>query len=86
MVEPDRKKKKDALKEKTPSPMLTISEACRLLNIHSNTLRRWSARGLIKEYRIGPGCHRRFKAEDVAALIMEQPRYRQSRASSLSRH
>ncbi|MCJ7520933.1 MAG: helix-turn-helix domain-containing protein [Dehalococcoidia bacterium] len=78
--------KKSVLKEKAPSPMLTISEACRLLNIHSNTLRRWGAKGLIKEFRIGPGCHRRFRAEDVAALIMDQPKYRQSRANRLSRH
>ena len=86
MEEITRGKSRDKLKEKAPSPMLTISEACRLLNIHSNTLSRWSARGLIKEYRIGPGGHRRFKAEDVAALIMEQPKYRQSRAYKLSRH
>lgn len=86
MVNKAGKKKKDMFKEKAPSPMLTISEACRLLNIHSNTLRRWSARGLIKEYRIGPGGHRRFKVDDVAALIMEQPKYKQSRTSKLSRH
>jgi excisionase family DNA binding protein len=66
--------------------MLTIREAARLLNIHSNTLRRWGAKGLIKEYRIGPGSHRRFKAEDVAALILKQPKYRQERANRLSRH
>ena len=68
------------------SPMLTISEASRVLNIHTNTLRRWSARGLITEYRIGPGAHRRFKPEDVAGLILEQPRYKQTRTSKLSRH
>jgi excisionase family DNA binding protein len=53
--------------------MLTISEASRVLNVHANTLRRWSARGLITEYRVGPGGHRRFKAEDIAGLILEQP-------------
>jgi excisionase family DNA binding protein len=73
-------------RDKGPSPMLTISEASRVLNVHANTLRRWSARGLITEYRIGPGSHRRYKAEDIAALIMEQPKYQQARASRLSRH
>ena len=69
-----------------PSPMLTLGEACRLLNIHANTLRRWSARGLITEYRIGPGSHRRYRIEDIAALILEQPTYRQEGTSKLSRH
>ena len=52
--------------------MLTMREACRLLNVHGNTLRRWSAMGLVTAYRIGPGQHRRFKTADVAALAVEQ--------------
>jgi len=52
--------------------LLTLREACRLLNVHGNTLRRWSTMGLIKAYRVGPGHHRRFKTEDVAALAVEQ--------------
>ena len=72
-------------KNKVASPLLPIGQACRLLNVHSNTLRRWSAKGLIKEYRIGPGRHRRFRAEDIAALILEQPPYRHAKASKLSR-
>ncbi len=63
----------DSRKVSGPSPMLTLGEACRLLNIHANTLRRWSARGLITEYRIGPGSQRRYRAEDITALILEQP-------------
>jgi len=86
MTSETRKGRAGEKKNGALSPMLTISEACRLLNIHTNTMRRWSAKGLITEYRVGPGGHRRFKAEDVAALIMEQPRYKQSRASKLSRH
>ena len=52
--------------------LLTIREACQLLNVHSNTLRRWANKGLIKVYRIGPRGHRRFKAEDLAAFIVEE--------------
>jgi len=52
--------------------VLTMREACRLLNVHSNTLRRWSDQGLITTYRIGLAGHRRFKIEDVNALLMEQ--------------
>ena len=80
------KRKMGTERDEAPRSMLTIREASRLLSIHSNTLRRWGARGLIREYRIGPGGHRRFKAEDVAALILEQPRYRQAKAGRLIRH
>jgi excisionase family DNA binding protein len=54
------------------SEMLTIREACRLLNVHENTLRRWGALGLIKEYRIGVAQQRRFRAEDVTAFAIDQ--------------
>ena len=52
--------------------LLTVREACQLLNVHSNTLRRWGNNGLIKVYRIGPTGHRRFKAEDLAAVVFEE--------------
>jgi len=52
--------------------MLTVSEACQLLHVHSNTLRRWSGLGIIKAYRIGGiGSHRRYRQEDVVALLVE---------------
>ncbi len=85
MTNATRKGKLDTRTELKLSPMLTISEACQLLNVHSNTLRRWSAKGLITEYRVGLGGHRRFKVEDVAALILEQPKYRQTKTNKLSR-
>ncbi len=80
------KRKMGIERDEALRPMLTIREASRLLSVHNNTLRRWAAQGLIKEYRIGPGGHRRFKTEDVAALILEQPRYRQAKADRLIRH
>jgi excisionase family DNA binding protein len=55
--------------------MLTMREACELLNVHGNTLRRWSTLGLIQAYRVGIGQHRRFRAEDVAALVVEHTRF-----------
>jgi excisionase family DNA binding protein len=60
-----RRNKSNAL----PSPMLTTREACQILHIHGNTLRRWSEKGLIVAYRIGPGRNRRFKREDITALL-----------------
>ncbi len=53
---------------------MTMREACRLLNIHSNTLRRWGAKGIIHEYRIGAGGQRRFKPDDVEGLLQSERR------------
>ncbi len=55
--------------------MLTTGEACRLLNVHSNTLRRWAETGMIKAHRVGTSTHRRYRKEDVAALLVEQSRF-----------
>lgn len=53
----------------TPRELLTIGEASEILRVHSNTLRRWCERGLIRTYRIGPRRDRRFRAEDIQALF-----------------
>jgi excisionase family DNA binding protein len=52
-------------------PMLTVREVARLLNIHSNTLRRWSDRGIIRAYRITRRGDRRFRREDIARFLAE---------------
>ncbi len=52
--------------------MLTVREVSQLLHVHSNTLRRWSDQGVIKAYRIGPRGDRRFRAEDIAVLLLEE--------------
>ena len=49
--------------------MLTAGDVARLLNVHINTLRRWSNKGIIKMYRIGPRGDRRFRREDVASFL-----------------
>ena len=54
----------------TTRGLLTTKEACRILHMHASTLRRWSEKGVITPYRIGPGCHPRYRREDVAALLM----------------
>jgi excisionase family DNA binding protein len=59
----------------TMESLLTMRQACRMLYVHGNTLRRWSAKGLIKVYRIGPSQHRRFKTEDVSALLLERIKF-----------
>ena len=51
--------------------LLTTRELARLLNVHINTVRRWSDQGILKSYRIGPRCDRRFSRDDIA-LFLEQ--------------
>jgi len=51
--------------------MLTASELAQFLNVHINTIRRWSNQGLLKVHRIGPRGDRRFKKEDVAVFLAE---------------
>ena len=67
----------------TTKSMLTIREASRLLNVHSNTLRRWSEQGIIRAYRIGPRGDRRFRKEEVAALLMERTKASRTGARKL---
>lgn len=49
--------------------MLTTSEVAQILNVHINTVRRWSNQGTLKSYRIGSRGDRRFRKDDVDALF-----------------
>jgi len=53
-------------------PMLTTSDVAYLLNVHINTVRRWSNQGILRAYRIGSRGDRRFRQEDIAIFLSEQ--------------
>lgn len=55
----------------TPDRMLKISEVAEMLHVHPNTLRRWSNRGIIESYRLGPRGDHRFPESEVARFIGE---------------
>ena len=55
----------------TYTSMLTVRQVAKRLNIHINTVRRWSNKGIIKSYRIGPRGDRRFRSEDIALLLFK---------------
>jgi len=52
--------------------MLTTSEVARLLNVHINTVRRWSNQEILKAYRIGSRGDRRFRQEDIASFLLQK--------------
>jgi len=60
--------------DKNIDPMLTASEVARLLNVHMNTVRRWSNQGVLKAYRIGSRGDRRFRQEDIAYFLSQENR------------
>ena len=53
-------------------PMLTTSDVARLLNVHINTVRRWSNQGILKAYRIGSRGDRRFQQEDITNFLLQE--------------
>ncbi len=55
----------------TSSDLLTPGVAARLLNIHVNTVRRWSKQGILQVCRVGPRGDRRFQLQEVYGLIAE---------------
>lgn len=57
-------------------PMLTVREVARLLHIHTNTVRRWSDRGILMAYRISHRGDRRFRQEDIARFLTELSAHR----------
>ncbi len=49
---------------------LNLSSASKLLGVHPTTLRNWADAGKIPCYRT-PGGHRRFRAEDIRAFLIQ---------------
>lgn len=54
------------------NPMLTASQVARLLNVHINTVRRWSNEGIIKAFRVGSRGDRRFRREDILDFLSQR--------------
>jgi excisionase family DNA binding protein len=52
-----------------PDALLTTAEVAELLNVHVNTVRRWSNRGMLETYRIGSRGDRRLRQGDVNKLL-----------------
>ena len=62
-------------KDKKLEKLLTIREAAEILNVHTETLRRWDRAGKLKAVRIGirqGGGDRRYRKEDLEKIINEK--------------
>lgn len=57
----------------TEEPLVTISEASRVLGVSNAALRQWTDEGRIKAF-ITPGGHRRYARADLKKLTSAQPR------------
>ncbi len=58
-----------------PTPMLTVKDVAKLLNVHVNTVRRWSNSRIIKSYRITRRGDRRFRREDIANFLASYDKF-----------
>ena len=54
------------------SVLLTAGEVARLLNLHINTVRRWSDNGTIRSHRAGPRSDRIFSLDDITHFLAER--------------
>lgn len=57
------------IKPRSSQVMLTTSEVASIIGVHTNTVRRWSGRGVLRTYRIGSRGDRRFRREDIESFI-----------------
>lgn len=61
--------KKQRLKIEQMPDILTLQQACEILNCHPNTLRKWDNKGLLKAIRFGARRDRRYKKSEILKLI-----------------
>ena len=52
-----------------PQKMLTVRGVASILSVHTNTVRTWEKKGLLKSYSIGPRRSLRFMQEDVLDFL-----------------
>lgn len=52
--------------------LLSLKEACELLKVHPNTLRKWDKKGILKAVRFGQRKDRRYRKEDLEKFIKKK--------------
>lgn len=51
--------------------IITLSQACTMLNCHPNTLRKWDNSGFLKAIRFGIRGDRRYYKKEIEELILK---------------
>lgn len=49
--------------------LLTTSEVAEVLNVHPNTVRKWTKKGLLRSYRLGTRRDARFSGPEVQRFL-----------------
>lgn len=49
--------------------ILTLRQACEILNCHPNTLRNWDNNGYLKAIRFGTRGDRRYRHKDIEKIL-----------------
>jgi excisionase family DNA binding protein len=57
------------MKTEKKNEIITLSEACKILNCHPNTLRKWDNKGYLKAFRFGTRRDRRYRKSDVLKML-----------------
>lgn len=52
--------------------LIKLSEACKILNVHPQTLRQWDRKGILKAVRFGQRKDRRYRKEDIENFVSNQ--------------
>ncbi|MBD3280053.1 NUDIX domain-containing protein [Candidatus Dojkabacteria bacterium] len=55
--------------------LISISEACEILNVHPNTLKRWEIEGLVNPIRFGKRGDRKYKKQEIDSLINDSRKF-----------
>ena len=52
--------------------LLTIRQAAEMLNVHTETLRRWDRQGKLTAIRVNERGDRRYRQEDIEAYLNQR--------------
>ncbi len=52
--------------------IITLAEACAILSLHPNTLRKWDNSGYLRAIRYGTRKDRRYRRSDVLKLLKQK--------------
>ena len=52
--------------------IITLTEACGILGLHPNTLRKWDNKGYLKAIRYGTRKDRRYRKSDILKLLNQK--------------